>query len=390
MKQGPINWPIFGSISIIASRRTSKDISSDMHKKYGKIVGTYVFNIPMVFISGQEESREALLRDDFADRPDYFNLNIVRGKRLGILLTSGEHWKIQRRFTLQHLRQLGFGKSSLEWIVKEEIQAVFDGIEEISGGHKNGFPYPEEIDSHRETIDYDQPRDFIDIYLREIEKEKHGLHNAFNDLQLKVLCTELFMAGTDTTTNVLSFALLYLILYPEAQKKMQEEIDQVVGKDRLPSLDDRGRFTYVEAAIQEVLRLSSVSPSAFPHSAVTTDKYINFKGYHIPKGSVLLIDLYGVHHDPKIWKHPEMFIPERFLQMGEKNNQNASIFPFSTGKRGCPGETLARNNIFLFLTAILQRYTLKVPEGQPQPSQEPDGFTLLFPKPFTVKVQPRS
>ncbi|XP_046395474.1 methyl farnesoate epoxidase-like [Ischnura elegans] len=468
---GPRRWPIFGYVPIIFAQR-AKDITSYLHKKYGRVVGLHVLNIPVVFISGLDEVREALLRDDFSGRPEYINISIFGGKSSGIILTSGDIWKLQRRFVLQHLRQLGLGKNTLEGIVQEEIRAMMIGIEEMSGGCENGYLYPVdfkallgavsinvlwhivmgkrfdyrdpkfiqlmeaaksifnqnsqqiffynlfpflakllpssfgfqefessvhclhdaiegEMDSHKEVIDYDHPQDFMDIYLCEIEKQKDSLDRIFNVTQLKEVCAELFMAGTDTTTNNLSFAILNMILYPRAQRKAQQEIDEVIGRDRLPSLSDRDRLPYVEAIIQEVLRLSSVAPTAFPHSVVTSEKHVTFRGYHIPKGSVLIIDFYGVHHDPEIWKCPDMFIPERFLRKNGGDILNEAIYPFSGGKRGCPGETFARNNIFLILTSILQRYSLEVPEGQPLPSSDPIGNTVLFPKPFTVKVQRR-
>ncbi|XP_071452571.1 methyl farnesoate epoxidase-like [Hetaerina americana] len=471
---GPIKWPIVGNTRFISSEGQFYKLMSMVQKEYGDVVGLFTFRTPIVVISGLDAIREACFRDDLSGRPgNSIHKLIYEGKEHGIVNTSGETWKAQRRFTLQHLRDLGFGKRSLESIAHEEIQAVFEDIDDISGGQKKGFPNPvnfhdilggtsinvlwhiiagkryehrdpefkelitavqkllqlgtpagnimssfpflaklfpritgfsnmvshrapihkflmDEIDAHRKTIDYDHQRDFIDIYLSEIERQKNNPQTSFTERQLKQVCAEMFVAGTDTTLNTLSFAMLYMVLYPDAQSKVQQELDEVVGKDRLPSLEDRPKLPYVDATISEILRCSSIAPTALAHSPQTRETSINFRGYQIPKGTRVLFNLYGLHHDPLLWKSPDEFIPERFLQKNGEQVQREALMPFGAGKRVCLGESLARNNVFLFFTAILQRYSLRVPDGHPTPTKLPEGKTVLFPKAFTIKVNLRS
>ncbi|XP_046394627.1 methyl farnesoate epoxidase-like [Ischnura elegans] len=471
---GPFKWPIVGNIRLLSTGGQAHTMMCSVQKEYGDIAGLFTFNRPIVVLSGLEAIREACFRDDLSARPpNQVHKMLYDGKILGIASTHGETWKVQRRFTLQHLRDLGFGKRTLESIAHEEIQAVFEDIEDISGGQKNGFPNPvnfhdilggtsinvlwhiiagkryehrdpqfkrlilavqqllqqgspagtfaglfprlskvfpkmtglnklastrapihtflaDEIMAHKKNIDYDHPRDFMDIYLREIEKQRNDPDTTFTELQLRQVCSEMFVAGTDTTLNTLSFGMLYMVLHPEVQKKVQEELDEVVGRDRMPSLEDRPRLPYIDATINEIMRCSTIAPLAVPHAPLTHEPWINFRGYHIPKGARILLNLYGLHHDPKVWKSPEVFNPERFLQKNGEQVPREALMPFGAGKRVCLGESLARNNVFLFFTAILQRYTLRVPDGHPTPTMEPDGKTVLFPKPFTVKVNLRT
>ncbi|XP_071452965.1 cytochrome P450 2D14-like [Hetaerina americana] len=181
----------------------------------------------------------------------------------------------------------------------------------------------------------------------------------------------------------MSFAILYMILYPEVQKKVQQELDEIIGKDRLPRLEDRTRLPYTEATILEVYRLSSIAPTSLPHKPVTNEDYIIFRGYHIPKNAVVVFNFHGLHSDPKLWESPMRLIPERFLLKNGRGLNREALIPFGAGKRACLGESLARNNVFLFFTGLLQRYSLRVPDGQPKPSQKPDGMTLSIPKPYT-------
>ncbi|XP_046401746.1 methyl farnesoate epoxidase-like isoform X2 [Ischnura elegans] len=246
------------------------------------------------------------------------------------------------------------------------------------------------IAEHKKTIDYDNPRDFTDVYLVEIEKQKGNPNSSFHEKQLREVCAEAFIGGTDTTFANLTFAILFLVLFPDAQKKAQDELDRVVGRERLPSLEDKPRLPYAEAMVQEILRISSVVALCVPHAPLTSKDAISFRGYRIPKGTRVLFNFYDLHHDPNYWDDPLSFKPERFLDGNENLIRHDPLLPFSAGKRVCPGETLARNNIFLIVTAILQKYTLSTPEGRPKPTTDPTPSFVLCAKRFETKVQLRS
>ena len=145
---------------------------------------------------------------------------------------------------------------------------------------------------------------------------------------------------------------------------------------------------YTEAIIMEVLRLSSLAPIGIFHGALADTE---FHGFTIPKGSMIMANHYSVHKNPKYWNDPEEFKPERFLSQDGQTvqRQQEAFMPFSVGKRVCPGENLARDVLFLFLTGIFQRFDVKLNPEDPKPSLEPEVSVLLCPKPFKVVMTDR-
>ncbi|XP_069688633.1 methyl farnesoate epoxidase-like [Periplaneta americana] len=245
----------------------------------------------------------------------------------------------------------------------------------------------EKIEEHKKKLDEDNPSDFIDMFL--VEMNKNDSHPSFHMDQLLQLIYELFIAGSDTTSGSLSFAFLYMVLYPEVQVKVQKELDDVIGRERLPSLNDRAKLRYVEATLNEIFRMASVAPLAVPHSIINENSDVEFRGYVIPKNSRIVVNLHGLHKDKKYWGDPEKFRPERFLDSEGNLRKEDALIPFGTGKRSCVGESLARNNIFLTFTSFMQNFSMKTPDGDPTPSAEPEGGLILCARPFRVNMTQR-
>ncbi|XP_068948991.1 cytochrome P450 2J2-like isoform X2 [Petaurus breviceps papuanus] len=211
------------------------------------------------------------------------------------------------------------------------------------------------IKQHKEDLNTEETLDFIDAYLKELSKD--DIHPSFNEENL-VFCTlDLFFAGTETTSTTLRWALLYMALYPDIQGKIQAEIDRVVGQSRQPTMADKENMPYTNAAIHEVQRMGNIIPFNAPRVA-RVDTTV--AGYHVPKGTVLSTNLTALHRDPKEWATPETFNPEHFLENGQFKKKEAFL-PFSIGKRVCLGEQLARTELFLFFTCLLQKFTFQAP-----------------------------
>ncbi|KAK2527659.1 hypothetical protein Q9233_007815 [Columba guinea] len=175
------------------------------------------------------------------------------------------------------------------------------------------------------------PRDFIDCFLQHMEKLNPSSEFTLENLELTTL--NLFFAGTETVSSTLRYGFLMLMKHPHVQEKVHEEIDQVIGRDRAPTLEDRGRMPYTDADTDVYPLLSSVL------------------------------------HDPSIFKHPNAFDPTNFLDESGRSKHNDAFVPFSSGKQLCLGEGLARMELFLFLCTILQNLRL-------QPLQPPEPLSL--------------
>ncbi|XP_059215600.1 steroid 17-alpha-hydroxylase/17,20 lyase [Centropristis striata] len=211
---------------------------------------------------------------------------------------------------------------------------------------------------------------------------------ALSDDHLLMTVGDIFGAGVETTTTVLKWAITYLIHHPQVQRRIQEELDSKVGGDRSPQLSDRGSLPYLEATIREVLRIRPVAPLLIPHVALSDTSIGDFK---VRKGTRVIINLWSLHHDEKEWENPELFDPGRFLNTEGTGLiiPSPSYLPFGAGVRVCLGEALAKMELFLFLSWILQRFSLSVPPGHSLPNLEGKFGVVLQPAKYKVNAMPR-
>ncbi|KAL6087741.1 hypothetical protein STEG23_032795 [Scotinomys teguina] len=238
------------------------------------------------------------------------------------------------------------------------------------------------LTEHRRTRDPDQPpRDLTDAFLAEVEKAKGNPESSFNDENLCMVVADLFTAGMVTTSTTLSWALLLMILYPDVQSRVQQEIDEVIGQVRRPEMADQACMPYTNAVIHEVQRFGDISPFNLPR---ITSRDIEVQGFLIPKGTTLITNLSSVLKDETVWEKPLQFHPEHFLDAQGHFVKPEAFMPFSAGRRACLGEPLARMELFLFFTCLLQRFSFSVPDGQPRPSDHGVFGIPVAPSPYQL------
>ncbi|XP_059584687.1 cytochrome P450 2K6-like isoform X2 [Alligator mississippiensis] len=220
---------------------------------------------------------------------------------------------------------------------------------------------------HLKKLDKNDQRSLIDVFLIKQQEEKNVTKKYFHNDNLKNLVFNLFVAGMETTSTTLRWGLFLMMKYPKIQQKVHDEIDRVVGSNP-PRIEHRAKMPYTDAVIHEMQRFANISPLNLPH-ATTMD--VTFKGYFIPKGTYIIPFLGSVLRDISQWEKPDDFYPEHFLDSEGKFVKKEAFMPFSAGRRMCAGETLAKMELFLFFTSLLQRFTF-----HPAPGISPSDLDL--------------
>ncbi|XP_055348080.1 cytochrome P450 2C30-like isoform X2 [Paramacrobiotus metropolitanus] len=238
--------------------------------------------------------------------------------------------------------------------------------------------------------DDEEVQDYVDAFRVQQKKEVEQGHqpNYFDDDELLVHINNFFGAGSETTASTICWALYFLVRHPEVRHKVQEEIDSTVGHDRPVTMEDKTNLKYVEAFCAEVARWGSVVPLSVARG-VSQD--VTIDGYFIPKGTYVMPNLWYIHRDPKYWGSDiGEFKPERFLDEQGRVTNPPAFMPFSIGKRSCLGESLAKMEIFLFITNIVQQFTVTLEAGYtlPPPGEYACGLTTRPPK-FRVIFESR-
>ncbi|KIK54106.1 hypothetical protein GYMLUDRAFT_249860 [Collybiopsis luxurians FD-317 M1] len=209
---------------------------------------------------------------------------------------------------------------------------------------------------------------------------------------IKVMGFSSTLAGADTTASSLASFLLAMVMHPDVQAKGQEEIDRVIGTDRLPTFEDRRSLPYVESIYREVMRLHPPFPLGISHVSIKDDFY---GGYFIPKGCIVVPNLWAMNRDPDMYPEPDKFLPERFLNSPEGPFFSINkISAFGFGRRACVGRYMADNTVWLCIAstlAMLKVVKAKDDKGIEIPiSGEYTHNFLRHPKPYQCSIVPRS
>ncbi|RUS76396.1 hypothetical protein EGW08_015847, partial [Elysia chlorotica] len=227
----------------------------------------------------------------------------------------------------------------------------------------------------------------ISHYLKEMnEKNDKGQQTNMSDEGLGRVISDFMIAGSETTTSTILWFFLYMLHYPDVQRKIHEEMDEKIGTERSPKITDRSKMTYLNAAIMETQRIASIVPLGLFHRCT---EETTVRGYTIPKDTYIMPHLDSALLSEKIWGDPHNFRPERFID-GKGNLLNPEeLVPFSMGRRMCLGEALAKAELFLFTTHILQQYQLEPEHPGALPSFDSVLGITRAPKPFRIRLVKR-
>ncbi|XP_066452178.1 cytochrome P450 2K6-like isoform X2 [Eleutherodactylus coqui] len=240
----------------------------------------------------------------------------------------------------------------------------------------------ETFTNQRKELDVNDQRNLINSFLVKQQEKKTQLY--FSNENLTALVTDLFVAGLDTTSTTLRWALLLMMKYPEIQRKVQSEIEKVIGSAE-PQVIHRKQMPYTDAVIHEIQRFGNIIPTNLPH--VTTQD-VNFRGYLLPKGTYVMPLLTSVLYDKDHFVKADEFYPEHFLDSSGNFVKKEAFMPFSAGKRSCVGENLAKMQLFIFFTRLLQNFTFQAPPGATLDLTPEDGF-ITGPLPHKMCAIPR-
>ncbi|XP_062887821.1 cytochrome P450 2J2-like, partial [Mobula hypostoma] len=410
-----------------------------LRKKYGDVVSLEFGWTNLVVLSGYKTLKEALVKksEDFADRPSlqiYEKFLEQHGEGI-VFAKYGDWWKQQRKFSLLTLKNFGLGKKTLKLRIVEEAEFLIEGFESEQGLTFDPHFHLTYATSNiicsivfGERFDYSHKKFLQLLHMLEESFVLEGgfwgqLVNAFPFLyylpgpQNKIIQNQrktaqfwqeiitntpntsflenkmitsllgLFAAGTETTSTTLSWDLLFMVLHPDVQSRVHEEIDRVIGKGRRPRLEDREEMPFTNAVIHETQRLGNIVPISLPHE---TYRDTTIMGYTIPKGTMIIPNISSALLDEDIWLTPHQFNPGHFLNSEGKFVKPEAFIPFSAGHRVCLGEQLAKMELFIFFTSILQRFTLFLPENEARPSYMEAHFGItLCPLPYRLCAKAR-
>jgi len=225
----------------------------------------------------------------------------------------------------------------------------------------------------------------------ELKDEKRKL----NENEMVSLCSEFLNGGTDTTSTALQWIIANLVKYPDVQRRLVEEIREVIGGDddgvkKEVKEEDLQKLPYLKCVVLEGLRRHPPGHFVLPH-AVTEDVVLN--GYLVPKDGTVNFMVAEIGWDPLVWEDPMEFKPERFLKdetFDITGSKEIKMMPFGAGRRICPGYHLALLHLEYFVANLVWNFDWKVPEGGHVDLSEKQEFTVVMKNPLQVHISPRN
>ncbi|XP_043711292.1 flavonoid 3'-monooxygenase CYP75B137-like [Telopea speciosissima] len=227
---------------------------------------------------------------------------------------------------------------------------------------------------------YEESKDLLQVLLK--LKDPADPNKPFKWTYLKAMLLDMILAGTKTISTTMEWAMAELIKHPEIMKKAQEELKEVVGMNKIIEESHLPDLPYLRALVKEALRLHTSIPLLTPRCP---SQSCIVKGYMVPKGSMIFVNAWAIHRDPKYWKNPLEFRPERFLEITDEFEYSGNDFrfiPLGSGRRVCVGVPLAERMLPHILGSLLHSFDWKLPDGTKLDMSEKFGLELRLTKPL--------
>ncbi|KAF8377608.1 hypothetical protein HHK36_030990 [Tetracentron sinense] len=268
----------------------------------------------------------------------------------------------------------------LKWVGFKGMEKPLMRLQE----KRDGF-MQELIEEHRRMrskfSDGERKKTMIDVLLSLQETEPEY----YTDQIIRGIMLVLLSAGTDTSSGTMEWALSLLLNNPEVLEKAQDEIDLRVGQERLLDESNMAVLPYLHSIINETLRMYPAGPLLVPHES---SEGCIVGGFNVPRGTMLLANMWAIHNDPKVWAEPKKFKPER-LEGLEGRRDGFKFMPFGSGRRGCPGEGLAERVVGLALGSLIQCFEWQRVGEELVDMTEGTGLTLPKAHPLEAKCRLR-
>ncbi|KAG8037261.1 hypothetical protein GUJ93_ZPchr0023g33390 [Zizania palustris] len=266
------------------------------------------------------------------------------------------------------------------------VHRRFDALAEEMIRHKE--------EARKEAAASGGGKDLLDILLDKAEDGASEIK--LTRVNIKAFIIDVVTAGSDTSAAMEEWMLAELMNHPEALRKVREEIDAVVGRDRIVGEADLADLPYLQAAYKETLRLRPAAPIAFRQST----EEIHIRGFTVPAQSVVFLNVWSIGRDPAFWDDPLEFKPERFLAGGASENleargQHFQFIPFGSGRRGCPGMGLALQSVPAVVAALVQCFDWVCTGGDDATAtasidmEEGEGLVCARKHPLLLRAEPR-
>ncbi|XP_017981680.1 PREDICTED: isoflavone 3'-hydroxylase [Theobroma cacao] len=268
----------------------------------------------------------------------------------------------------------------LQWIGLNKIEKKLSILQMKRDGFMQNL-----IEERRKSVtdSYSEKRSktLVDVVLSLQETDPEY----YTDNMIRGLIQVMLAAGTDTSAGTLEWALSLLLNNPKTLMKAREEIDIEVGQSRLIEESDLGKLPYLHGIINEILRMCPVTPLLVPHES---SEECTVGGFHVPRGTMLLVNVWAMQSDPVLWEKPTEFKPERFHGLEAEKN-GFRFWPFGTGRRRCPGEGLAMRMVPFALGSLIQCFEWERIGEEMVDMTEGNGLTMPKAQPLVARCRPR-